>query len=113
MIMFRHVNEGTRQEYKTKKMADKEVSLSYEIELLKKTQSKIMLEITNSINQIKTQTKSLTSRVDPVGSRVKDRQQVKSTDHSVMDSGKFKNNVNRKWESIGTPRKDLTFRLRA
>lgn len=30
MITFRRVNEGTRQEYKTKKVADKEVSLSYE-----------------------------------------------------------------------------------
>lgn len=61
---------------KTKKMDEKEVSLNRKIELLKKAQTKMMLELTNSINQIKAQVASLTSRVKQ---RIKDGQQSKGT----------------------------------
>lgn len=68
--------EGMVHSGKTKKMDEKEVSLNRKIELLKKAQTKMMLELTNSINQIKAQVASLTSRVKQ---RIKDGQQSKET----------------------------------
>lgn len=56
-------------------MKRKSVSIR-KIELLKKAQTKMMLELTNSINQIKVQVASLTSRVKQ---KIKDGQQSKGT----------------------------------
>lgn len=71
---------NSKKEWDTPKrwMTRKSVSIR-KIELLKKTQTKTMLESTKSVNQIKAQVASLTSRVKQ---RLKDGQQSKGTGSS-------------------------------